>query len=125
MPGSSNDTPATPPVATAGELAALVLGHDWGATALGPIESWPQSLRIALDIGMPVADGYELIRRVRELGWNGKALPAVALTAFSRPEDRRRASLAGFQTHVSKPVDPDELVAIVATLLGRTGGSAG
>jgi CheY-like chemotaxis protein/two-component sensor histidine kinase len=77
------------------------------------------------DIGMPVADGYELIRRVRELGWNGKQLPAVALTAFARPEDRRRALLAGFQTHVSKPVDPDELIAIVATLLGRTGGSAG
>jgi CheY-like chemotaxis protein len=73
------------------------------------------------DIGMPEQDGYELIRRVRERGLNGRTLPAVALTAFARPEDRRRALLAGFQVHVPKPVDPDELVAVVATLVGRTG----
>ena len=46
----------------------------------------------------------------------------MALTAFARSEDRRRALLAGFQTHVAKPVDPAELVAVVASLVERTGG---
>ena len=72
------------------------------------------------DIGMPGEDGYQFIRRVRSLpsDRNGQ-IPAVALTAFARSEDRRRAALAGFQTHVSKPVEPAELAAIVASLAGR------
>jgi CheY-like chemotaxis protein len=49
----------------------------------------------------------------------------VALTAFAHPEERRRALLAGFQVHLSKPFDPDELAAVVAGLAGRTGSSAG
>ena len=73
------------------------------------------------DIGLPDADGYDLIREVRARGFSAKDLPAVALTAFARSEDRRRALLAGFQVHVAKPVDPDELVAVVASLVGRTG----
>ena len=73
------------------------------------------------DVGMPEEDGYDLLRRVR-LRRSARELPAAALTAFARPEDRKRAMLAGFQTHVAKPVDPDELVAVVATLAGRTGG---
>ena len=72
------------------------------------------------DVGMPDRDGYDLIRQVRGRV-AAKALPAVALTAFARSEDRRRALLAGFQTHVAKPVDPAELVAVVASLVGRTG----
>ncbi|HEY1066432.1 MAG TPA: response regulator, partial [Pirellulales bacterium] len=75
------------------------------------------------DIGMPEQDGYDLIRQVRSRGRSGRDLPAVALTAFARAEDRRRALLAGFQMHVAKPVDPEELVAAVATLVGRTGAS--
>ena len=73
------------------------------------------------DIGMPDQDGYDLIREIRARGLASKDLPAVALTAFARSEDRRRAMLAGFQVHVSKPVDPDELTAVVASLVGRTG----
>jgi CheY-like chemotaxis protein len=76
------------------------------------------------DIGMPDQDGFELIRQVRAAGLAAKELPAVALTAFARAEDRRRALLAGFQVHVSKPVEPGELVATIASLLGRTGGAA-
>src|SRR6185312_2987129 len=75
------------------------------------------------DVGMPERDGYDLIRQVRGRV-AAKALPAVALTAFARSEDRRRALLAGFQTHVAKPVDPAELVAVVASLVERTGGQA-
>ncbi len=74
------------------------------------------------DIGMPGEDGYDLMRQVRASGLGTSMLPAVALTAFARSEDRRRAMIAGFQTHVAKPVDPAELVAVVASLAGRTGG---
>jgi CheY-like chemotaxis protein len=73
------------------------------------------------DIGMPGQDGFALIREVRARGHSFQNLPAVALTAFAGPEDRRRTMLAGFQVHVSKPVDPRELTAIIATLIGRTG----
>ncbi|QEH37491.1 Sensory/regulatory protein RpfC [Aquisphaera giovannonii] len=72
------------------------------------------------DIGMPERDGYDLIRNVRRI-FSAKDLPAAALTAFARPEDRMRAMRAGFQVHVAKPVDPEELVAVVATLAARTG----
>ena len=75
------------------------------------------------DIGLPDVDGYDLVRQVRARGLGARELPAAALTAFARPEDRRRALLAGFQVHVAKPVDPDELLAVVASLVGRTGQS--
>jgi PAS domain S-box-containing protein len=77
---------------------------------------------LVADIGMPVADGYELIRQVRSLGpEEGGHIPAAALTAFARAEDRARALLAGYQTHLTKPVRPIELVATVASLAGRIG----
>jgi len=74
------------------------------------------------DIGMPHEDGYDFIRSIRALGRaSGGAVPAAAITAFARSEDRRRAMLAGYQTHLSKPVEPAELVAVVAALAGRVG----
>jgi signal transduction histidine kinase len=73
------------------------------------------------DLGMPGRDGYELIRQVRSMGYGVRELPAVALSGFARPEDRRRALLAGFQVHVPKPVDPYELTATIAALVGRIG----
>jgi signal transduction histidine kinase/CheY-like chemotaxis protein len=72
------------------------------------------------DIGMPGEDGYGLIRRVRALPADtGGHTPAVALTAYARGEDRVTAIVAGFQHHLSKPVEPNELIAIVASLAGR------
>ena len=73
------------------------------------------------DIGMPEEDGYSLIRKVRgaESGL-GERIPAIALTAYARVEDRVRALHAGFQVHVPKPVEPVELIAVVASLTGRT-----
>ena len=74
------------------------------------------------DIEMPGQDGYELIRNVRRLPAEvGGKVPAAALTAYARPEDRMRALMAGYQIHVPKPVQPAELVAVVASLAGRTG----
>ena len=66
------------------------------------------------------ADGFERLRRVRALGAErGGKVPAIALTAFARSEDRTRALRAGFLVHVAKPVDPSELVATVSTVAGR------
>jgi CheY-like chemotaxis protein len=71
------------------------------------------------DIGMPHHDGYELIRRVRDLPGGGE-IRAAALTALARQDDVDRALRAGFQTHVAKPVEPAELVKVTATLAGRS-----
>ena len=74
------------------------------------------------DIGMPGVDGYELLRQVRARGESGGRIPAIALTAFARSEDRTRALRAGFMVHCAKPIEPSELVAAVASAVGRTGG---
>jgi CheY-like chemotaxis protein len=68
------------------------------------------------DIGIPRQDGFDLIRAIRALGHTAATLPAIALTAFARPEDRAQSMTAGFQLHLAKPVDPVELTAGVATL---------
>ncbi len=74
------------------------------------------------DIGMPEEDGYALIRKVRALSAaRGGKVPAIALTAYARTEDRVCALVAGFQVHLPKPIEPVELVAVVASLVGRTG----
>jgi len=74
------------------------------------------------DIGMPVADGYELIRQIRSLTHEeGGSVPAAALTAYATAEDRLKGLTAGYQIHVAKPVEPMELIAVVASLAGRTG----
>ncbi len=73
------------------------------------------------DIGMPYEDGYVLIRQVRALApEQGGQTPAVALTAYAREEERAQALASGFQFHVAKPVEPNELARIVANLAGRT-----
>jgi signal transduction histidine kinase/ActR/RegA family two-component response regulator len=68
------------------------------------------------DIGMPGQDGYELIRDVRALGGNSARIPAIALTAYARAEDRASAVRAGYHAHVAKPVEPSELVAVIRQL---------
>ncbi|MGI8997822.1 MAG: PAS domain S-box protein [Pyrinomonadaceae bacterium] len=74
------------------------------------------------DIGMPGEDGYSLIRKVRALpAEQGGRTPAAALTAYASAEDRKRVLLAGFQLHIPKPVEPTELITVVASLAGRIG----
>jgi len=73
------------------------------------------------DLAMPDYDGFDLIRRVRAAGHTVQELPAVALTAFANKGYARSALLGGFQIHVSKPVDPQDLIAVVAALTGRAG----
>ncbi len=77
---------------------------------------------LVCDIGLPGEDGYSLIRQIRGLSAaEGGRIPAVALTAYARAEDRTRSLLAGFQSHVPKPAEPTELLAVIAALVGRTG----
>ncbi|MGD0140603.1 MAG: ATP-binding protein [Tepidisphaeraceae bacterium] len=74
------------------------------------------------DIGMPQVDGYDFLRQVRSMtDQGGGKIPAIALTAFARSEDRTRALMSGYQVHLAKPVEPAELVATVASVVGRTG----
>ena len=86
--------------------------------ALDAFRTWKPAVLIS-DIGLPEVDGYELVRRIREEERaNGTRTPAVALTAFARIEDRVKALAAGYQMHVAKPVEPGELLTIVASLAG-------
>lgn len=74
------------------------------------------------DIGMPDEDGYQLIRKIRSLPADrGGRVPAAALTAYARSEDRRKALLAGYHSHIVKPIEPAELVTVIANIAGRTG----
>ena len=101
------------------DCAAEVITAATADEALVLVEARRPDVLIS-DIGMPDADGFELLRRVRALGPSrGGKVPAIALTAFARSEDRTRALRAGFLVHVSKPVDPSELVATVASVAGR------
>lgn len=90
------------------------------AEALDALRRWPPDILVS-DIGMPGQDGYDLIRKIRALPpeISGR-VPAVALTAHVRVEDRMRALESGYHMHVAKPVEPAELVTILAGLLGRT-----
>jgi CheY-like chemotaxis protein len=75
---------------------------------------------IVSDIGMPGEDGYSFIRKLRKFSReDGGRTPAVALTAYARSEDRTLALKAGFQSHASKPVDAQELLLVIANLVGR------
>jgi two-component system, chemotaxis family, CheB/CheR fusion protein len=91
------------------------------AEALQMLDEWRPNVLVS-DIGMPIEDGYELMRKVRARGPEGGGLvPALALTAYARVEDARRALEAGYQAHMPKPVAPDELATAVASLAGRGG----
>ena len=99
---------------------ARVTTASSAAAALGTIESIRPDVLVA-DIGMPEMDGFELIKRVRAMASpHVRDLPAAALTAFARSEDRTKALQHGFEMHLAKPVDPGELVASVATLVRRS-----
>jgi len=75
---------------------------------------WPDV--IVSDIGLPGVDGYQLLKSIRARSADGARVPALALTAFARSEDRELALSAGFDEHLAKPVDPDRLLSIVAGL---------
>ena len=100
------------------EEGAMVRSASSVVEALAELESgWPDVL--LSDIGMPGADGYELIARVREMeALRGGMMPAIALTAYARESERQQALEAGFQMHLSKPVEVTQLIAGIANLAG-------
>jgi CheY-like chemotaxis protein len=90
------------------------------AEAMDVLANWQPDMLVS-DIGMPAEDGYVMIQKLRSLPPDqGGEMPAIALTAFASPIDREKALAAGFQRHLSKPVEPVELAKIVARVLGRS-----
>jgi CheY-like chemotaxis protein len=71
------------------------------------------------DLGMPGMDGFDLIQRIRHMEGPARELPAAALTAYARSEDRAKALRLGFEMHLAKPIDPSELIAAVSSLARR------
>ncbi|MGH9935620.1 MAG: response regulator, partial [Blastocatellia bacterium] len=113
--------------AALGACGAQVTAVSSGSEALAVLADPPGGERpdvLILDVAMPDEDGYKALERVREFeAERGIAqsaqIPAIALTAFGRPEDRLKALAAGFRTHVAKPVEPAELAAVIASLVER------
>jgi len=89
--------------------------------ALAACDEWRPDILIS-DIGMPGEDGYTLMKKLRAReSERGGHIPAIALTAYGRREDRLRALSVGYEYHVHKPVEPAELLVAVASLANRTG----
>jgi signal transduction histidine kinase len=86
--------------------------------ALSTLESFKPSILVS-DIGMPKQDGYSLLEKIQSLRLEGNNIPAIALSAYARDEDRAQALKAGFQKYISKPVDPFDFIATIAELAGR------
>jgi len=87
--------------------------------ALEVFREWKPDLVVS-DIGMPIEDGYSLIKKLRKLRTKGaKQVPAVALTAYATKEDKARALEAGFQMHLPKPIEPGALIQTIVTVMGR------
>ena len=109
------------------EVASNILIHaqaevrtaESASEALEIMDRWRPDVLVA-DIGMPVVDGYEFIKQVRARNsQSGGDVPAAALTAYARTQDRLRVLSAGYQMHVPKPIQPAELVTVVASLAKR------
>jgi len=105
-----------------GDSRAQVAAAPSVEAALATLEGFEPHVLIS-DVSMPGRDGYELIKAVRTTT-SSERLPAAALTAYTRPDDADRAHAAGFQVHLAKPVEPEQLVKMVARLAGRLAGRA-
>src|SRR5206468_65350 len=97
------------------DAGAAVTTAGSAAAALEALGERPPDIMIA-DIGMPGTDGLQLIRQVRQLPEPVRSMPAAALTAYARPEDRMTSLASGFHVHLVKPIDPMELLVAVSSL---------
>jgi CheY-like chemotaxis protein len=101
------------------QCGAEVTAVPSAADALASLDRLPPHVLVS-DLAMPEEDGYSLIRKVRSReAERGGHVPAAALTAYARAEDRIKALASGFQMHLPKPIDPADLVTIVASLAGK------
>ena len=104
-----------------GQRGAEVRAAASSTDALEAFHEWKPNVLVS-DLGMPGEDGFAFIEKVRRLApEEGGNIPAAALTAYAREEDSQRAQSAGYQVHISKPVDPARLAAVVAGLARRAG----
>ncbi|MGH8591196.1 MAG: response regulator, partial [Gammaproteobacteria bacterium] len=107
-----------------GEVSVAGSGSEALALLAKTLESVPPHVLVC-DIAMPELDGYAVIGRLRALEKEhriplSKQIPAIALTAYAQPKDRVRALRAGFQTHLAKPVEPAELLRVIASLANKS-----
>src|SRR2546422_661415 len=103
---------------------ADVMAAACAEEALEQVEQWHPDILVS-DIGLPGDDGYVLIQKLRQRqGDYGRSMPALAVTAYARAEDRTRALSAGFQLHVAKPLEPADFVAAIARLVRKDPGAA-
>jgi CheY-like chemotaxis protein/two-component sensor histidine kinase len=106
-------------------LQALLESRGAKVTSFGSAEDALAALKtirpsvLVCDIGMPNMDGYQFIRAMRASESRGERLPALALTAFARAQDRKRSLVAGYQAHLAKPFDVGEFILVIANLIGR------
>jgi CheY-like chemotaxis protein len=98
------------------DVGAFVLEASDAKNAQALIFQEPVDFLVS-DIGMPERDGYQLLRGIRQRGYDAERLPAIALTAFAQMGDRERALAAGFQDHLTKPIEGQVLVSRIAKLL--------
>jgi CheY-like chemotaxis protein len=108
-------------------IARILEGQGASVVTVGVASQALEAMRatrfdiVLSDIGMPEMDGYQFMRQARSLdAQRPSPIPAIAITAYARPEDRQRSLLAGFNLHLAKPVEASELVASVAGLLNLT-----
>jgi PAS domain S-box-containing protein len=115
-----DDQPDTQRVLTAllERCGAAVTTASSAAEALALLDATEHDVLLS-DIGMPGGDGYSLVRALRSSTSRGAAIPAIALTAYARDEDRTASLAAGFQSFVPKPVEPNDLLTVVASLARR------
>jgi PAS domain S-box-containing protein len=100
------------------DQGAKVMSFASAQDALTALKTTKPTVLIC-DVGMPKVDGYQLIRTLRAEESRSERIPALALTAFARAEDRKRSLIAGYQAHLAKPFDVGELILVVADLVGR------
>jgi CheY-like chemotaxis protein len=101
------------------DAGAQIRNAASASEALSIMDTWWPDVLVS-DIEMPLEDGYGLMRRVQVLAAaGGRTVVAVAVTAYARPEDRMRALEAGFHWYLSKPVEPSDLVSVIASLVER------
>jgi PAS domain S-box-containing protein len=106
-------------------LRTVLEDHGAKVTSFGSAEDTLATLKttkptvLVCDVGMPKMDGYQLIRTLRATESRDARVPALALTAFARSEDRKRSLVAGYQAHMAKPFDVGELILVIADLVGR------
>lgn len=99
------------------QAGAIVTAFDSGIEALQTLSQVVPDIVVS-DIGMPKMDGYMLIRQIRDR-LEGKQVPAIALTAYAGEVDQQQAITAGFQGHLTKPIELEELIRTIVTMMGR------